>query len=246
MIILISPAKTMKEGSAPCMEFPSFLSKTQKIVDVVQNMSKEQMKEMWGCSDKIVTLYQERFAKMHLKKECMPAIERYTGLQYRNLSYLTLTSEQKQYIQKHVRILSAFYGVERPEDGIVSYRMDMASKIAIDGSKNLYDYWGEQICRSFKDDFIVNLASEEYADMVRPFIIKEDTFVTVSFKKVKNGKLRSESTLAKRARGSFLRFMAQNNVQSVEEMKRFQEMDFEYAEDISDNCSIVFIQREKD
>lgn len=240
MKIIISPAKTVKEGQGQYGSLPQLLARTEQIRKEVLKKDLYELMEMWGCSEKIAEVNQKRFAEMNLSENLMCAIERYTGMQYQSLDYASLNETQKAYILKHVWIPDAFYGLLKADDGIVPYRMDFHTQIQINGRKDLYEYWKDLPSSLIEDDLLINLASEEYAKAILPYY--SGSVVSIRFMQNKNGKLRSASTLAKKARGTFLRWMAVNSMESLEQMKNFDLDGFHYEKDVSNESCFVFVK----
>ena len=240
MKIIISPAKTVKEGQGHYGSLPQLLARTEQIRKEVLKKDLYELMEMWGCSEKIAEVNQKRFAEMNLSENLMCAIERYTGMQYQSLDYASLNETQKAYILKHVLIPDAFHGLLKADDGIVPYRMDFHAQIQINGCKDLYEYWKDLPSSLIEDDLLINLASEEYAKAILPYY--SGSVVSIRFMQNKNGKLRSASTLAKKARGTFLRWMAVNRMESLEQMKDFDLEGFHYEKDVSNESCFVFVK----
>ena len=240
MKIIISPAKTVKEGQGHYGSLPQLLARTEQVRKEVLKKDLYELMEMWGCSEKIAEVNQQRFAEMNLSENLMCAIERYTGMQYQSLDYASLNETQKAYILKHVLIPDAFYGLLKADDGIVPYRMDFHAQIQINGCKDLYEYWKDLPSSLIEDDLLINLASEEYAKAILPYY--SGSVVSIRFMQNKNGKLRSASTLAKKARGTFLRWMAVNSMESLEQMKDFDLDGFHYEKDVSNESCFVFVK----
>ena len=240
MKIIISPAKTVKEGQGHYGSLPRLLARTEQIRKEVLKKDLYELMEMWGCSEKIAEINQKRFAEMNLSENLMCAIERYTGMQYQSLDYASLNETQKAYILKHVWIPDAFYGLLKADDGIVPYRMDFHTQIQINGRKDLYEYWKDLPSSLIEDDLLINLASEEYAKAILPYY--SGSVVSIRFMQNKNGKLRSASTLAKKARCTFLRWMAVNSMESLEQMKDFDLDGFHYEKDVSSETCFVFVK----
>ena len=240
MKIIISPAKTVKEGQGHYGSLPQLLARTEQIRKEVLKKDLYELMEMWGCSEKIAEVNQKRFVQMELCENLMCAIERYTGMQYQSLDYASLNETQKAYILKHVLIPDAFYGLLKADDGIVPYRMDFHAQIQINGCKDLYEYWKDLPSSLIEDDLLINLASEEYAKAILPYY--SGSVVSIRFMQNKNGKLRSASTLAKKARGTFLRWMAVNSMESLEQMKDFDLDGFHYEKDVSNESFFVFVK----
>ena len=216
MKIIISPAKKMNidTDSLPVQSEPVFLRDAEKIKKYMQALSYEEAKRLWACNDKIAELNFARFREMDLKKNLTPAILSYEGIQYQYMAPAVFTEGALSYIQEHLRILSGFYGVLRPLDGIVPYRLEMQAGAKVEGSANLYDFWGGKIYGNVLDGdrTVINLASKEYSRCIEYYLKPDDIFVTCVFGELKEGKIIQKGTLAKMARGEMVRYMAENNV----------------------------------
>lgn len=244
MKIIISPAKkmTVDTDTFPVLQMPAFLEKTEKLKQAVQKLSYEEAKELWKCNDKLAQLNYTRFHEMDLEKNLTPAVLAYEGLQYQHIAPQVLTEKGLQYLQEHLRILSGFYGMLSPFDGVVPYRLEMQAKLAIGNARNLYEFWDDTIYQGIKDKdhLIINLASKEYSIAVQPYLQPGDQFVTVEFGELRDGKLKQKGTFAKMARGEMVRFMAENQINNLEVLKEFHEMGLGYVPELSDDCKMSF------
>lgn len=244
MRIIISPAKKMKvdEDSLAYLGLPAFLKKTEKIKEYMQCLTLPAAKKLWACNDKIAAENFERFQNMDLNKRLTPAILSYEGIQYQYMAPAVFEKGMLDYIQEHLRILSGFYGVLRPMDGVTPYRLEMQARANIDGSKNLYDFWGKELYEEVRDEsgIIINLASKEYSKAIEGFLTPKDTMITCVFGDLEDGKVVQKGTYAKMARGEMVRFMAENNVQSPEELKSFDKMGYRFIEQWSGETEFIF------
>ncbi|MBQ7087114.1 MAG: YaaA family protein, partial [Clostridia bacterium] len=142
MKIIISPAKKMRQDDGlEWKTMPAFLDKTEEIMQALKAMSYDELKKLWKCNDDIAALNTERLRRMNLKGDLTPAILAYEGIQYQYMAPGVLDAEGLDYIDRHLRIISGFYGVVRPFDGVVSYRLEMQAKLKIGKAKDLYSYW---------------------------------------------------------------------------------------------------------
>ena len=184
----------------------------------------------------------------YLERSLTPAILAYEGLQYQHMAPVVFTEDALCYAQEHLRILSGFYGVLRPLDGIVPYRLEMQAALSVDGKKDLYEFWGGTLYEALQegnaDGMIGNLASKEYARAVEPYRKPGDLFLTVVFAERCDGKLRQKGTCAKMARGEMVRFLAETRASSPEAMKDFSALDYRYQESCSDGDTWVFVREE--
>lgn len=245
MKIIISPAKKMvvDTDSLPVQSEPVFLNDTEKIKNFMQALSYGEAKKLWGCNDKIAELNFDRFRGMDIHRNLTPAILSYEGIQYQYMAPIVFTDKALSYIQEHLCILSGFYGVLRPLDGVVPYRLEMQAKAQVEGSNNLYDFWGSKIYENVrdKDRIIINLASKEYSKCVEHYLKPEDIFITCVFGELKEGKVIQKGTLAKMARGEMVRYMAENNVTDLEQLKSFEGLGYHYEKGISGEREYIFI-----
>lgn len=213
MKIIISPAKKMKisELDIPHKGYPLFVEsgtegnstflegglnlsgKTEQLLQYLKSLSFSELKELWACNEDLARENSERIEKMDLKRNCSPAILSYEGIQYQYMAPSVMEASQLAYLQSHLRILSGFYGVVKPLDGVVPYRLEMQAKAKIGTSKNLYDFWGEDIWtallleeieerlqkegeKSLENEnpmLILNLASKEYAKCIEKYLPKD-------------------------------------------------------------------------
>ena len=139
MRLIISPAKKMKvdTDSFPCHRLPAFLPQTQEILARLQRLSGQELKSLWKCSDKIALLNQQRLACMDLHRMLTPAILAYEGIQYQYMAPGVFNQEELAYVEEHLRILSGFYGLLRPFDGVTPYRLEMQARVKTSFCKSL-------------------------------------------------------------------------------------------------------------
>ena len=238
MKIIISPAKKMNVDTdcLPIQGLPKFLPEAERLCEEIRGYTYQEQKALWKCNDKIATLNMERFRDMNLKTSLTPAILSYEGLQYQHIAPQVFTEKELTYIQEHLCILSGFYGVLKPFDGVTPYRLEMGTKMAIEG------FWGDKLYQSVMDEdgTIINLASKEYSQSISKYILPKDRFITVEFGEVHNGKVKQKGTFSKMARGEMVRYMAENQIEDVEKIKEFHVMGLQYAEEFSDVNKIVF------
>ena len=142
MKIILSPAKKMKTDadSVGTLSCPVFMEKTEKILSWLKERTEEELKVMWKCNDSIAAQNIERINSMNLYKNLTPAVLAYEGIAYQYMAPVVFENEHFDYVQEHLRIMSAFYGVLKPMDGITPYRLEMQAKAAIRDYKNLYEF----------------------------------------------------------------------------------------------------------
>ena len=248
MKIIIAPAKKMRvdTDSFEATTMPVYLKQTQKILTMMKQLTYSDLKTLWKCSGKLAQLNYERLQGLDLKYQLTPAIMAYVGIQYQYMAPDLMTEKQLAYIQEHLRILSGFYGVLRPFDGIVPYRLEMQAKLKIDNYNNLYQFWGAKLYQNlYKDNrAVVNLASKEYEKAVRPFLQEDDKMTTCIFGEIIDGKIKQKATPAKEVRGEMVNFMALNQVKNTKELKSFDRLNYAYRADLSSADKMVFIKNE--
>lgn len=183
MKIIISPAKKMNTETdvMECRGFPAFMEKTKVLLEYMKGLDYEEAKKMWGCSDRLARENFQRLSHMDLYKAPTPALLSYEGIQYQYMAPGVFEDMQWEFVQEHLRILSGFYGVVKPLDGVVPYRLEMQAKINLSSCKDLYTYWGRDIYEGISDSrWILNLASKEYSKCVEKFLNPGENYITLS------------------------------------------------------------------
>ena len=248
MRIIISPAKKMRVDTDTFAwnGLPVLLEKAEVLMDWIRCLSYAEQKKLWACNDKIALENATRFAEMDLRSNLTPAILAYDGIQYTSMGPSVFENSQMDYVQRHLRILSGFYGVLKPLDGVVPYRLEMQAKAAVNGHTNLYDFWGDALYREVLDDsrIIVNLASQEYAKCIEKYLTPEDRFVTCVFGEIEHGKVVQKGVYAKMARGDMVRYLAEIQAVDPEQIKWFNISGYHFDESRSTETEYVFIRTE--
>ena len=223
-------------------QMPIFIKDSQILSDYLQSLNYEEIKSIWKCSDKLARKNFDIIKKMDLYNNLTPAILSFQGLQYRYMGSEVFTYEQLDYIEKHLRILSGFYGILRPFDGIVPYRLEMQSKLLDWKYKTLYEFWEDKIAKSIfsESDCIINLASDEYSKSISKYSNENISFINCVFGEIINGKVIQKGTLAKMARGEMVHFMAENNIENPVDIKKFDRLGYSFRSDLSSDTEYVF------
>lgn len=246
MRLIISPAKKMRTDtdSFPCHALPAFLEQTQQLLDRLRQLSPQQLKTLWKCSDQIAALNQERLAAMDLRRALTPALLSYEGIQYRYMAPGVFTQEELDYVEEHLRVVSGFYGLLRPFDGVTPYRLEMGAKLSVDGKKDLYEFWGDTLAQALcrETDLVVNLASREYSRAIAPHLPETVTFLTCVFGEEQNGRVIEKGTLCKMARGEMVRYLAQCRGKDPEALRAFDRLGYRFRPDHSDEKTYVFLK----
>lgn len=246
MKIIISPAKKMNidTDTFAYQDLPVFVDDAEMLMQWIREKSYEELKKLWACNDKITEQNFERFRDMNLRKFLTPALISYEGIQYQYMAPEVFTQDAWDYVQEHLRILSGFYGVVKPLDGVTPYRLEMQAKAAVNGTKNLYDFWNHRLYDEVMDESrtILNLASKEYSKCIEKYLKPEDIFVTCIFGEWKDGKIIQKGTQAKMARGEMVRFMAENGIEGLEQIKTFDRLGYQFSEENSRENIFTFIK----
>ena len=213
----------------------------------LQRLSGQELKSLWKCSDKIALLNQQRLACMDLHRMLTPAILAYEGIQYQYMAPGVFNQEELAYVEEHLRILSGFYGLLRPFDGVTPYRLEMQAKLAVSGAKDLYAYWGDTLAKALSREtrVVVNLASKEYSRCIAAHLPPEVTMITCIFGEEKDGTVVEKGTLCKMARGEMVRYLAQVQGKTPEQMKAFDRLGYQFRPDRSDEITYVFCKEDK-
>lgn len=248
MRIIISPAKKMRadSDSLPWLDLPAHLSRTELLAATMQSMSASDLKKLWRCNDAIAKLNVSRLQNLDLRKNLTPAILSYEGIQYQYMAPGVFSDREFTYVQEHLRILSGFYGVLKPFDGVVPYRLEMQAKLSVDGTENLYDFWGSTLSETLlsETDTIVNLASKEYSLAVSKHLPISARFISCVFGECIGGKVVEKGTLCKMARGDFVRFLAEQQITDPEEFQTYSRLGYQFSSKFSDSSKIVFLRKD--
>lgn len=248
MRIIISLAKKMRidSNSLPPTDMPQFLPETEQLMKAMQKLSDKELQTLWKCSDSIARLNTERLRTMDLYKNLTPAVLSYEGIQYQYMAPGVFEYGHLDYIQERLRILSGFYGLLRPFDGVVPYRLEMQAKLSVGEYHDLYDFWGNKPARQLasETDLILDLASKEYSKAVTLKLPANVKILTCIFGEMKNGKVIEKGTLCKMARGQMVRWLAENNVTAAEDIKYFDAMGYSYKKQYSTEDNYVFLKGE--
>lgn len=245
MIAVISPAKNMRRAPSPLPPSePQFLPQARRLLAELRGYSPWRLAHEMRINDGLAQRAFTDFADMDLSQPGTPALLSYHGLQYLNLGPETLSAQELLFLQEHLRIVSGFYGLLRPLDGIWPYRLELGGKLRFFG-QTLYGYWGDAIYRALfaSAETVVNLSSGEYTKAFTPYLCAEDAFITVDFLEPKpGGKLVMRATAAKMARGRMARFIARRRVDDPQELKEFCWGGYRYAPALSSPARWAFVR----
>ncbi len=252
MKIVTSPAKLMNvENSTDLLKTttPKFIEQSEFIHSYLKQKSPKYLSELMEISAKLADENWERNQKWKAKpsaKESAPALFAFTGEVYRGLDAKTLDKDAVDYLQKNQRILSGSYGLLKPSDKVMLYRLEMGRPFEFDEYKNLYEFWREKITEQLnsemkKNEILLNLASNEYFKAVDRKKLNHP-IIDFDFYEMKEGKLKTIVVYTKHARGLVARFCAQTNAQTLDDVKAFNYEGYLINEEKSTENKLVFVR----
>ncbi|ENW04856.1 peroxide stress protein YaaA [Acinetobacter beijerinckii] len=257
MLALISPAKTLDyETALPTDTYtqPRLLEQSQQLIDVCRKLSATEIASLMTVSEKIANLNVERFRDWNADfdfSNARQALFAFKGDVYTGLDAYHLKDQDIDFAQQHLRMLSGLYGLLRPLDLMMPYRLEMGTKLKNSRGHNLYEFWGGIITDQINQDLaeidskiLVNLASDEYYKSVNEKNIQAEIIKPV-FLDQKNGKYKVISFYAKKARGLMARYLIENKLSQVEQLKAFNSEGYYFDAESSSNKELVFKRDEQ-
>ena len=258
MLLVVSPAKNLDfESPLPTNKFsqPELLEHSKALIAHCKKLTPADISTLMGISDKLAGLNAARFGEWSMPftvDNARPAALAFNGDVYTGLDAKTFSDEDFEFAQKHMRILSGLYGLLKPLDLMQAYRLEMGSRLANDRGTNLYQFWGDIITDNVNealdqqgDNILVNLASNEYFKSVKKKNLKGE-IITPAFKDWKNGQFKMISFFAKKARGLMARYIIENRLTDIEQLKSFDVAGYQYSEDLSQGNDWVFTRKESE
>lgn len=258
MLLVVSPAKNLDfESPLPSSDFtqPAMLKDAENLVKTCKKLAPSELASLMHISDKLSILNAERFSSFttpFTKDNARQALFAFNGDVYAGLDASSLQKDDLAFAQKHLRILSGLYGILRPLDLMQAYRLEMGTKLENPRGKSLYEYWGNSITDELNNSFdatndsniLVNLASNEYFSSIKKRALNA-TIITPHFKDEKNGKYKIISFYAKKARGLMARYIIENRISDVSELKRFNSAGYVFDEQESSATDLIFKRAEQ-
>lgn len=249
----MSPAKLMDFGTRKKnikTTQPAFSDKTKEILEVCQKLSVEDIATKMEVNPDIARNVHHYFQTFNFSGTPLRAASlAYNGIAYKGLNAHDFDTEDIAFAQKHLNLLSGFYGVLKPFDQIKPYRLEFARKIQPDGYKNLYDFWQTEVNqylskRLAKDEkVIINVASNEYSKAVNPKLLPKNTrIVDINFLQQKGSDFKQIVVHSKKARGLMARFIIKNRLVAAEEAKAFDYENYFFYPQLSTETKWTFVR----
>ncbi len=254
MLLILSPAKILDlkpQNIISDYTIPEMLDRTKTVVEAVRQLSIADLAELSDTNQDIARTNFDRFYNFHLPftpENAKQAVLMFYGEVFRGLGAKTLLPDDFKYMQNHLRILSGLYGVLRPLDLIQPYRLEIGSKLKVGTSPNLYKFWGDEITRKLNEtlhqnsaNILVNLASNEYFKSVNVKKLKAKV-LNIEFWETKNDRYKPIVIYTKKARGMMTRYIIQNQIEDMEDIKGFDAEGYWFSPKYSTNDNFVFLR----
>ena len=255
MLIVVSPAKTLDYTTPPKIKkftLPDYLDDSAELIHRMRELSSLDISELMKVSTKIADLNFDRFEawnKKFTEKNAKQAVLAFKGDVYTGLDAESFTAKDFNFAQKHFRMLSGLYGLLRPLDLMQAYRLEMGTRLSNERGKNLYEFWGDTVTeglnaqlKAVKSKYLINLASNEYFKVVKPKVLKGE-IITPAFKELKNGEYKMIGVYAKKARGLLSRYIIQNQLSDIEDIKSFDLEGYKFNKKVSKGNNWVFTRK---
>ncbi|WP_343330632.1 peroxide stress protein YaaA [Polaribacter staleyi] len=250
MKIIISPAKSLDfESKVPTSLHtqPRFLDQSEKLNKKLKTLSKKNLSDLMKISDDLSALNYDRnqtWQTPFTTENAKQAIYAFTGAVFKGIDINSIAEEKLPLLQNNLRILSGLYGILKPLDLIQPYRLEMGTKLKVGKTENLYKFWDNTVANALNEELedgelLVNLASTEYFKVIPKKVLKVP-MITPIFKDFKNGEYKIVMTYAKIARGLMVRYIIDNNVKTIEDLKGFNVDKYRFSEELSSGNDLVF------
>jgi len=250
MKIVISPAKSLDYESKVTTDKytqPVFLEQSEKLSNVLKKKSARQLSKLMSISENLGQLNYERNQNWSLPftlENSRQAIFAFSGAVFQGIDVATIPTNKLEQLQEKLRIISGQYGLLKPLDIMQPYRLEMGAKLKIGRKNNLYQFWDTAITEALNSELeenepFINLASAEYFKAIKPKLLKVPV-ITPIFKDFKNGEYKTIMTFAKLARGYMVRYIIDNDVDTIEGLKGFNSEGYAFDANLSNDRELVF------
>ncbi len=255
MIILLSPAKIQnfnKQVVTSKFSIPQFLKEASELVELMRQLSQQEITRLLEINVQLTHLNLDRYIRWQLPftpDNAKQAVFVFDGEVYRGLDASTLSPEETDYMQQHLRLFSGLYGVLKPLDLMQPYRLDVSSKLHNHTGKDLYPFWKKKVTESIANDLkasgepplLLNLASSEYAKVI-DLKSSKMRMISVEFFEYQDDKLKQIVVYTKKARGMMTRYVIQNRIDNEEDLKGFHDGGYWFNEQLSSKDKLVFVR----
>ncbi len=254
MIFIMSPSKTFHEN-IKSQEFNIdnilFPDKTKNLVKIIKEYSAEELAEIMKISKELSEINYNRYKELRHEGQGYRAIDYFYGEAFKELDAKSLKKESIDFAQRHMAILCGLYGIIRPLDIIMPYRLDVTCKLNINNS-SLYSFWSESVTNHIMgkigstpgEKVLVNLSSSEYSNMLNLKTVREKyKIVNIIFKEETENGYKIIGTYAKKARGKLARHILDNKIDNVLEIKSFNSYGYLFTPELSNEDTIVFTRK---
>ena len=250
MKILLSPAKSLDfKSDLPTNKTSSicFEKEAQHLNSILKSKNPKELSDLMSISSKIADLNYERNHSWSLpftNTNARQAVYAFSGDVYRGLDAYSIDDTRINFLQNSVRIISGLYGLIKPLDLIQPYRLEMGTKLSFNNIKNLYDYWREKITNQLNSELsenepVLNLASNEYYKAIDSKVLKSDVY-SANFKQFKDGNYKTIAIFSKKARGMMTRFIVDNDITNISDIKSFDYDGYMFHEELSTGKELIF------
>ena len=255
MLYLLSPAKSLDYETPTPPEVaalatrPTFVKEAAALIDVLKTKPPAEVASLMSLSDPLAQLNVARYGawrKVFTDRNSKPAALAFDGDVYGGLDAKTLSVDDLQWAQDHLVILSGLYGALRPLDRLQPYRLEMGTKLATPGAKDLYGFWGDTIAaylnqrqRGAPQKVVVNLASQEYFRAADRKALKARVVECV-FEEGRAGGWQIISFFAKRARGLMARWAVRHRLDDPAALRAVAEEGYAFTPAVSTPDRLVF------
>ena len=249
MKIIISPAKKINDKHDFNYQYNEihFKDEAKELYAYLQSLTYDELKSLYNASDKIVSAIFDKLNDYEVDKGYLTAIFAYDGIQYQTMNPSLLNNDSLEYLNNNLFILSALYGALKPFDKIIPYRLEMQAKIDYQNYNSLYKYWDDKIYNYImqEDDVLINLASNEYSKVMQSHLKDNHHMITIAFKEHVHNKYVEKGVYVKMARGAMVRYLAENLINDIEDIKAFNEMNYQFNIELSNENLYVFSREEE-
>jgi cytoplasmic iron level regulating protein YaaA (DUF328/UPF0246 family) len=248
MKIILSPAKRLNEklaNNSVKTTIPVFLDESEQLIKILQKQTKQDILELMKLSSSLAELNYNRYKtwKKENHKNARAAVFMFEGEAYRGLNVTSFNTQELKILNQKLFILSGLYGVLKPLDSILPYRLEMGIKLNNPKGKNLYDFWKTKLTTyinaELKNEQIINLASKEYASVI-DFKQLKKPIIQIDFLQEKENKYKNIAIYSKRARGMMTAFIVKNEIEKQEDLRAFDLEGYYFNNKLSKENHLIF------